>query len=64
MSSNSVSNDDMFENFLKYELSDEQSDEEIEAVEEGDDEFFDALNDSCDKTKRRNERLKVTKTIN
>ena len=63
MSSNSVSNDDMFENFLN-ELSDEQSDEEIEAVEEGDDEFFDALNDSCDKTKRRNERLKVTKTIN
>ena len=59
-----MSNDDMFENFLKYDLSDEQSEEEIEAGEEGDDEFFDALNDSCDKTKRRNERLKVTKAIN
>lgn len=59
MSLNEINNEDVFENFLKYDLDDENG-EDDEDEEDDVDEFYDALSESnCDRLKRKNERLKV-----
>lgn len=66
--SNEISNDDVFENFLRYDLGEEDNEDDDDEDEDAD-EFYDALSESnnansCDRLKRKNDRLKVRKVLN